>query len=127
VTTWEEMSRDSFIAAQKLLRENHYRSSVSRSYYAAYCAVTGVLTRRKVSFPKGWNNPTHVQVVSLIKAHLRLFPGKQRQLGHALKFLRLGREDADYRPGKVVDRKEGIQYLKEAALVRKILELHHEK
>ncbi|HIE27846.1 TPA: hypothetical protein EYP66_11220 [Candidatus Poribacteria bacterium] len=41
-----------------LAGEGYWRSSVNRSYYAAYCAVTSVLVARSVRFARGWNNPT---------------------------------------------------------------------
>jgi uncharacterized protein (UPF0332 family) len=125
VATWLEMSQDSLIAAQKLLREGHFRSSVSRAYYSAYYPVTHRLSRKRMQFPKGWKNPSHVQVIKLIKAHFRLPPNKERKALQAMRRLRQGREDADY-PAISIDKSEGIQYLKEAALVIKTLEMSDE-
>ncbi|MDQ2688367.1 MAG: HEPN domain-containing protein [Armatimonadota bacterium] len=44
MATWRELSEDSLKAAEALLREGHYRSSVSRAYYSAYCVATHEIT-----------------------------------------------------------------------------------
>lgn len=72
MATWQELSRDNFQAATKLLNEGHLRSSVSRAYYAAYCAVTAELVGQGVQFAHGWNNPAHDQLPELILNTMRL-------------------------------------------------------
>jgi uncharacterized protein (UPF0332 family) len=82
-----------------LARAEHWRSSVSRSYYAAYSAVTSRLNERGVSFPHGWNNPGHEQLPNLILHNLTLPINIRRRLKQWIEFLRNAREDADYRGG----------------------------
>ena len=69
--TWKELGQDNLEAAQALLREKYWQSSVSRSYYAAYCAVSERLTENGVQFARGWNNPAHDQLLSLIRNGLQ--------------------------------------------------------
>jgi uncharacterized protein (UPF0332 family) len=122
MATWEEMSHDSFRAAQKLLAEGHLRSSVSRSYYAAYAVVSGELVRRGLTFAHGWNNPSHEQVAALIRNGLALPLNLRYQLNRAIRRLRIVREDADYRPGTTVDRRTALAAIHDANLIRQTLE-----
>ena len=55
---WVEISRSSLNAAASLASE-HPRSSVSRSYYAAYAAATAVLHRAKMKMPVDRESPPH--------------------------------------------------------------------
>jgi uncharacterized protein (UPF0332 family) len=126
MATWEEMSRDSFRSAQKLLAEGHLRSSVSRSYYAAYAIVSAELIHKGLTFAHGWNNPSHEQVAALIRNGLALSPNVRHQLNRAIRRLRIGREDADYRPGATVDRHTALAAIHDANLIRQTLETSHD-
>lgn len=48
----KELSQDNLEAAQALLAGEHWRSSVSRFYYAAYCAVSQRLAEKGVQFAR---------------------------------------------------------------------------
>jgi uncharacterized protein (UPF0332 family) len=122
VATWEEMSRDSMQAARRLLAEGHFRSSISRAYYAAYTALSGELVRRTVRFTHGWNNPSHDQVTALIRNGLALAPETRRQMSRAIRRLRVAREDADYRPGAGVDRALALACIHDAIRILVALE-----
>jgi uncharacterized protein (UPF0332 family) len=121
MANWREMSLDNFEAAKELLASGRWRSSVSRSYYAAYCAITEDLDRRNVSFAHGWNNPGHEQLLLLIRHNLILPENSRRQLRRALHRLRIAREDADYRPTTLVDRHMALTCIRDAALVLDIM------
>jgi uncharacterized protein (UPF0332 family) len=123
LATWEELSLDSLRAAQKLLDEGHLRSSVSRSYYAAYCAVAGELTRRGVRFPRARRNPAHEQLTALIRNGLPLQIGARRRLTRAVRRLRYARESADYRPGISVQRALALACVFDAFAVLELLEI----
>ena len=100
--TWQQLSRDSLRAAEVLLREGHYRSSVSRAYYAAYCAATHEIVQRVTTFSYGRNNPSHGSVPSYIQNNLTLPQAKKDTVSSLVSILRLFREDADYRPHMTV-------------------------
>jgi uncharacterized protein (UPF0332 family) len=122
VPTWRELSLDSLLAAQVLLAAGHLRSSVSRSYYAAYCAISSELARRGVSFARGWANPSHEQLPALVRNALVLSPNTRRQLNQAIRRLRTARENADYRPGVLVDRADAIAAVRDALMIVQALE-----
>jgi uncharacterized protein (UPF0332 family) len=122
VATWRELSLDSLEAAQKLLAAGHWRSSVSRSYYSAYCALADQLTRRGVLFARGWRNPSHDQLPNLIQHSLPLPANARRQLARAIRRLRTVREDADYRPRTTVDRSLALACVQDAIFVMQALE-----
>lgn len=103
------MSLDSLAAAKKLAGTGHVRSSVSRSYYAAYSAVTVQLTSRGASFPRGWKNPPHEQLLSLIRHNLPLKRQTRGRLRSLMRFLRKSREDADYRPERPLGSQTGLE------------------
>ena len=64
--TWEDMSLARLRAAKALLEAGFYRDSISRSYYAAYCAATSAVIGRNVTFAFGRQNPSHDQLPDLI-------------------------------------------------------------
>lgn len=67
MATWRELSLDNLEAAKVLLVAGHIRSSINWSYYAAYCAISQALVTRGAQFARGWNNPSHEQLLTLIR------------------------------------------------------------
>ena len=121
MATWEELSRDSLRAAKLLLEQGHLRSSISRSYYAAYCAIAGEFASQGVSFPHGWNNPAHEQLPGLVSHNLRSPQRTRRRLNRSVRYLRRAREDADYRPGISIDQTLALDCVSYAVRVRREL------
>jgi uncharacterized protein (UPF0332 family) len=101
--TWEQLSRNCLSAAEALLREGHYRSSVSRAYYAAYCAATHEIVQKLTTFSHGWKNPSHEMVPNYVLYNLTISQTKKDIISTLINILRLYREDADYRPQIIVD------------------------
>ena len=126
MATWQEMSLDNLQAAKTLTGEGRLRSAVSRSYYAAYCAVTAALAARGVGFARGWNNPAHEQLPDLVSNNLPLSPDRRRRLRKALRILRRAREDADYRPGITLDRQATLAYLRTTIFVVEAFGMTHD-
>lgn len=94
--TWDAMCRDARGAAQAI-RDAHPRSSVSRSYYAAYSPVTSALVAAGVSFPAGRQNPPHANLTRYVENSLtRLSVRERRQVKNALRVLWMMRVEADY-------------------------------
>jgi uncharacterized protein (UPF0332 family) len=96
--TWEEMSLARLRAAKALLEAGFYRDSISRSYYAAYCAAASCVSDQRNSFAHGFRNPSHEQLPQLILNAGKLPVTKRRRLNSLLRVLRRAREDAVYRP-----------------------------
>jgi len=126
VATWQELSLECLRAAKMLAGEGYCRSSVSRSYYAAYCAVTSKLVARGVRFARGWNNPPHEQLLNLITHNLTLPRNVRRRLKKLIRILRHAREDADYRPGISVGRATALNCIRDAIVVLKDLVVQDE-
>ena len=121
--TWSAMSRDALDSALLLRDAEKFRSSVSRAYYAAYCAVTGELSRRRVTFPHGWNNPAHDQLPEFVLNNLALPQYAKYEINKALRRLRQTREDADYRPRVGIAEDDAIKSFRDAAFILRILEV----
>ena len=117
MATWTELSQEALQAAKKLAGQGLWRSSINRSYYAAYCAVSGELVKRRVNFARGWQNPAHEQLPDLIENNLALPQTTRRRLKRIVRVLRKAREDADYRPGIVVNRALALDRLRDALTV----------
>jgi len=100
-----------------LAGEGYWRSSVSRSYYAAYCAVTSALVVRSIRFGRGWHNPPHAHLLHLLTHNLTLSQDVRRRLSRRLRTLRHAREDADDRPGMTVNRALALHCLRDAIVV----------
>jgi hypothetical protein len=90
---------------------------VSRSYYAAYCALTSRLVGRGITFAHQWNNPSHEQLPALVRNGLSLPPNTRRAFNRAIRRLRTARENADYRPGVRVDRADALAAVHDAILI----------
>jgi uncharacterized protein (UPF0332 family) len=98
---WDVIARDNLTAARVLAKAGLLRSSVSRTYYAAFSAVTFVLTG-EASFPRGYETPLHQTVTGLLDRHL---PRHRylRQIKAAVRRLYNDRIIADYRAGRTID------------------------
>ena len=116
--TWQQLSEDALRAAEVLLREGHYRSSVSRSYYAAYCAATNEIVKKLTTFSYGWKNPSHEKVPTYVQSNLTLPQTKKDTISTLINTLRLSREDADYRPQVEVDEQIAHNCVRDAAAVQ---------
>jgi uncharacterized protein (UPF0332 family) len=127
VATWNELADDNEAAARLLLENEYFRPSVSRAYYAVYCALTAELVALKVRFGRGWNNPPHEQLLRVVERHLKLPTWKVRLLKTALRRLRIAREDAEYRPRATVDSTKARDCLRDAGLIRDMLENRDER
>jgi uncharacterized protein (UPF0332 family) len=117
LATWEEMSLECLRAAKRLLDHGYLRRSVNSAYYAAYCAVTGELVARGVTFAHGWNNPAHEQVPDLVLNNTTLARNTRYQINRVMRRLRAARENADYRPAATIDRLVAQACLRDASAV----------
>jgi uncharacterized protein (UPF0332 family) len=117
LATWRDLSRECLEEARILLKEDHWRGSISRAYYAAYCAVTSDLAERGIEFAHGWNNPGHDQLPQLVLHNTTWPRGVRYPVNRALRRLRNAREDADYRPAASIERRDALGYLRDASFV----------
>lgn len=121
MATWKEIAIDNLAAADALRGSRRWRSSVSRSYYAAYSAVAGELDG-KATFPHGMKNPPHESLPALVRTHVTMLtPRDRRRLGAILVRLYANRLDADYRPRHTVDEATTLFSLIDATDALKLL------
>jgi len=121
LTTWQQLSEDSLRAAEALLREGHHRSSVSRAYYAAYCAATHEIVKMPTTFSYGRNNPPHEKVPLYVQRNLTLPQDKKDSISALINTLRLFRVDADYRPHVLVEEQAARDCIRDAATIQQAL------
>ncbi len=115
------MSLSSRKAAQTLLGSENYRSSISRSYYAAPCAVTEALAD-KVTFAYGGNNPPHDNLPNLVAFNLTVLDKPaRREVQAALRRLWKVRVEADYIPQAYINRGIALNALRDASRILLIL------
>ena len=124
------MSRESLHAAKLAMGEQCYRSSASRSYYAAYAAVAQILADKGMVFADDRKGPSHQQVREMIETNIgRLKPrgakrmrvAEKRLLKAALNLLYENRLYADYRPDRSVEEDEARNSLIAASRVAGVL------
>lgn len=105
MATWRDISAQQARAAKRLVGADVVRPSISRAYYAAYSGVVHALHRQGLRRFGGRGNPDHADVPALVLHNLSsLDQGSRRIVAKSLRRLRVQREDADYRPHRVVDR-----------------------
>ena len=114
MATWQEIGQDNFRTAHDLYEMKHYRSSVSRYYYAAFSRLTYELARSGVVFRLGRQTPAHAELAELVVENLTQF-SETRRMTIALITLRLYRLrlDADYSDQRI-DRKAAERAMRDA-------------
>lgn len=126
MATWAQMALNNSKAAKELLNAECYRSSISRAYYAAYCAITSQLAG-KYTFPFGGNNPSHPDLPILVMHNLPALPEyKRREIRQAIRKLWKARVEADYGPQAYIDRNFALGSLRDANRILLLLEVKDE-
>ncbi len=115
--TWLELARDARKAASRLVTEEHFRSCVSRAYYAAYSKVTHELVvTAGLTMPPSREGPSHARIRPLIESRMpNMDLGKRVKLSELLGRLYTLRVDADYKPSVRVegtDAREALSIMK---------------
>ena len=119
---WQAISRDSRKAAQHLLEVNCCRSSISRSYYAAYAALTSALIEQGITFGQGGNNPGHAGLPVYILNNLTALPLTRRfDLNKSVRRLYRARAEADYVAAAVVDAAAARRAIRDLSRVLQLL------
>lgn len=123
IKQWEVMSQERLRAAKALLDAGFYRDSISRSYYASYCAATSRVIGSGSQFAYGRQNPSHEQLPELVTNTAGITLSDRRKIRSLLRTLRQARENADYRPYAFVDRTIAQDAIHNAVAVHRILEI----
>jgi len=120
MATWEEIAKDNLESAKLLATGGHYRSSISRAYYAAFSASAGILQHWA---PFGCRpTPPHHRLVSLLEHHFKAKNGHPlRTVKSALRRLYNYRISADYKVGVQADKDEALEAQRDAHAVCRFL------
>jgi uncharacterized protein (UPF0332 family) len=100
--TWRKLAEDSYRAAL-LLHDRHWRSTVSRAYYAAYSRVTEMLAGHGVTMPAGQEGPSHAKLPGLLETHLTQLKDQRWVAAGLVRKLYKMRLMADYQPSVPMD------------------------
>ncbi len=98
--TWTEIALEQKAAASRLIVPDRVypRAACSRAYYAVYALIAS-LAPPGMTFPRGWNNPSHDQLPEIIRALGRTDRATVLEI---LSRLRDSRVAADYGVGQSV-------------------------
>ena len=122
---WRLISLNSRKAAQHLLEEGCYRSSVSRAYYAAYSALTAALIRQGITLGYGGNNPGHAGLPVLVVNNLTALPLTVRyDLNKALRRLYAGRIEADYNSAAKTNEATALAMIRDLNFIFALLDVN---
>jgi len=120
---WNTISKECYEAARILIDHGHFRSSVNRSYYAMYAAITSALISKGFSnFGATKRNPSHTQAFDMYSNHLLSHKAKNRELRSTARRVRMARVNADYMPGITTDKTTAKNILRDAMLVINVLQ-----
>ena len=123
MATWRDLSLECQQAAKNLLTDGCLRSSINRSYYAAYAALSGKL-EGKVIYREGRNNPAHAELPTYILRNLDSLSRETHfDLIKAIGRLWKARVNADYVPAAHVDRNMALS---DANAILRVLEINYE-
>ncbi len=126
MATWRELSLECRRAAKNLLKDECLRSSINRSYYAAYAALSGKL-EGKVIYKEGRNNPAHADLPTYILRNLDSLSRETRfELTKAIGRLWKARVIADYVPATSLDRNVAVNALRDVNTILLALEIEDE-
>lgn len=124
--TWDELAAETLAAARKLNDDGHARSSISRSYFAAYAKFTAVFVGHGgFQFTHGGHNPSHDQLHVLIRNNLpaqRSGKRDRRRLAKLFSGLQKARIDADYAPERTVTSGDSMDALRDVSVAFRLLE-----
>lgn len=120
---WQAISWNNRKAAQHLLEAECYRSSISRSYYAAYAAITGELVAQGIPFSQARGGPSHAGLPAYILNNLSVLPQTMRfDLNKAIRRLYASRIEADYVVATLSDRAVAMNSLRDLRHVLLLLD-----
>jgi uncharacterized protein (UPF0332 family) len=118
---WDAIGQDSLKAGRSLFEEGRWRSSISRSYYAAFSVVVGRILPH-VKLPPRMMTSRHDTLPKQVMKHLtRLYPKTQRTISGPLVRLYRERIRADYNAAKELTRAGALAAVRMAAAVMKLL------
>jgi len=124
---WQNVGDEALAAAQELKDAARFRSSVSRSYYAAYSFLASRLVlHTAVSFSQDRDGPEHGSLPDLITTHLKSDFSRRVlwQIRKDVETLYSLRIQADYRPKAAIYERPTLEALKTARRIAGLARTH---
>lgn len=128
-SAWLDVGEDALLAAEHLYSESHYRSCVSRSYYAAYAFLASLLVMKtQVIFPEEREGPGHTSLSDLVWNHLQTEFGytQRKRIRTDIRVLYDYRLKADYKPRDSVRSGDASEAKKVAGTIAKAVRARKE-
>lgn len=124
MAAWIEIARDSRRAAGLCLSRGHYRSCVSRAYYAVFSAVIAALQRTGLQPQPGREAWAHARLHDLVRENLKtkLSAKRVRDLRRIIRENYRARIHADYVSGATTDEQTARRCLTSADSVIRLCE-----
>lgn len=104
-------SRDSLKVAKHCLREEIYKDSINRSYYAAFYAIKAVLALNTVDFKR------HKDVVAYFNQHFVANGEFPKEIGRRLGMLKHLREKSDYDDFYIASKESATEQVESAEII----------
>jgi uncharacterized protein (UPF0332 family) len=122
MTTWRDIAMENEQAAKELLRAGHYRSAVSRAYYAAFASINDCLVNAGTVRTSDRQALSHRALPAMVEGNISgLATWQRRDLKASARRLYELRLDADYRASVVVDWRVAKQSLSELGKAMRLL------
>lgn len=115
--TWIEIAKDHLAAAQMVVRK-HPRCAASRAYYAAHCLIANALINAGYTLPTHRQTHSHQEQPGLVRRYLN-----SRRISTLATRLYTVRIDADYNRRATVDFRLGMEAIRDASEVFKLLRI----
>ena len=110
-----EQADDSLRAAKNCLKENLYKDSLNRSYYAAFYSVKAVLALEETDFKR------HKDAVAYFNQHYVKEGRIPREIGRKLGKLKQHREESDYEEFYIASADEAREQLEAASEINDVI------
>jgi uncharacterized protein (UPF0332 family) len=94
---WRSIATSNYSAVGALV-QRHWRSAISRAYYAVYARMVAELKKAGAAFPTGQEGPSHAKLPGMIESHLKYAGDIRWRLSGLITRLYNLRVIADYRP-----------------------------
>lgn len=114
-------AKDSLKVAENCLKENFYKDSINRSYYAAFYAVKSVLALKTIDFKR------HKDVMAYFNKEYvasGIFP---REIGRLIGMMQRVREKSDYDDFYIASKEKAEEQFESATIVIEAVKKYLEK
>lgn len=114
-------AKDSLKVAENCLKENFYKDSINRSYYAAFYAVKSVLALKTIDFKR------HKDVMAYFNKEYVASGVFPREIGRLIGMMQRVREKSDYDDFYIASKEKAEEQFESATIVIEAVKKYLEK